>query len=518
MWVLLQLRGSAQGAAAGSYVHSARPKGVAPSLLRSRALRHLLLLLLAASITANMTTLTTLSASHALLSSRSAQSAPRSLRSHTKSTLCVQSSRGSACAPNTRILGCENTCLLVATTTSQRSRHLHALTGTLAALLTRHSWVRAALNLYDGDLETVRRLRYRVHPRIKISTVPGFKPLFWKRVLTPYVLKQYSHLFLFDDDMRIHPDEFQLLTLLRLYEQTNVSILSPAPYGPGRGLYPFAGGRCGRTRPCLDSCNFNRDNFRLERMDENCAVCLQPVVEVKAPMFSSAAWAIVHRQMLAKLPDVALAGDAVDMYWCGLLERFHRGVTDHVQRVIKFNASRLGQACAYSYVTPMRHDDHKSLEVTDLAQSGGSSQSQGQNASRYSPRKATAEIDKLFRQERGNGSLTAIYNWAMPSWRPKQTQLFSEENGPVGCWTMDRVASSMSNWSAYEQAIARQVATSALAASALAASASMVKGHAVRKSGMSGRRHELVWMAPSSESSARTRAARIPKGPRERGK
>ena len=52
-----------------------------------------------------------------------------------------------------------------------------------------------------------------------------------------------THFFLVDADMDIRPSAFDLVTLLRLGEATNVSILSPAPYGGGNGFYQYQGGQ-----------------------------------------------------------------------------------------------------------------------------------------------------------------------------------------------------------------------------------------------------------------------------------
>ena len=97
---------------------------------------------------------------------------------------------------------------------------------------------------------------------------------------------------------------------MRLMHVTNVSVLGPAPYqeGGGRaGLYPFTHKRCEqkscrcRPRPAL-----------------NCAVCRTAWVEVKAPLFASAAWAAVHNLLLRHMPDDALTGDGhIDGVWCG---------------------------------------------------------------------------------------------------------------------------------------------------------------------------------------------------------
>ena len=136
-------------------------------------------------------------------------------------------------------------CLLEATTRNSTSRYLLKLASSLDALLSAHPWVWAALNFCDG----ARSADALLHSHVATFAVPGFKSRFWKQALSPQVLAAFTHVFLFDEDMRIHPSEFQLVTFVRIYEQTNVSILAPSPYrlnSTEGGLYRLhALKRCG---------------------------------------------------------------------------------------------------------------------------------------------------------------------------------------------------------------------------------------------------------------------------------
>ena len=64
-----------------------------------------------------------------------------------------------------------------------------------------------------------------------------FKTLFWKQVLTPSLASSFTHLFLYDSDLQIHPEHWSLRRTLRLMRATGVHIMQPAPWGPGNGLH-----------------------------------------------------------------------------------------------------------------------------------------------------------------------------------------------------------------------------------------------------------------------------------------
>ena len=149
------------------------------------------------------------------------------------------------CTRVSGILSASDVCLLAATTVNSTSSYLPKLASSLDALLSAHPWVRAALNFYDG----ARSADVLLHSHVATFAVPGFKSRFWKQALSPQVLAAFTHVFLFDEDMRIHPSEFQLVTFVRIYEQTNVSILAPSPYrlnSTEGGLYRLhALKRCG---------------------------------------------------------------------------------------------------------------------------------------------------------------------------------------------------------------------------------------------------------------------------------
>ena len=126
------------------------------------------------------------------------------------------------CTPTASVLANGSLCLLLATSTSHVSSHFAALNASLTQLVERHEWTRVALNLYlRGADKSLASLA--LHPHVTAYAVAGFKSLFWKRVLTPRAVAAFTHVFLFDDDMRVAPGEFQLVALLRLQERLSAT-------------------------------------------------------------------------------------------------------------------------------------------------------------------------------------------------------------------------------------------------------------------------------------------------------
>ena len=240
-------------------------------------------------------------------------------------------------------------CVLIATAVDSRSPRTPKLLELSRALCTTHGWFRVLINLYDAN--ATRPEPQALHPCVSITILRGFKPLMWKHVLTPNNVPDgaYSHVWLLDSDMNVHPEHFDAITFLRLAEATNVSIFSPAVYGSGSGRKHMAGylsGRCFKSGKCERNCI--QDPVRM------CAVCREPSAEVKAPLFKGIAWSRLHSRLWNKMPDKLLKTDVwVDLYWCSILDHIDHGCNPTDQSASCHPST--GAACAYSYVTPMEH-------------------------------------------------------------------------------------------------------------------------------------------------------------------
>jgi len=306
------------------------------------------------------------------------------------------------------VLFARSACVLVASAAALSESHPIRLA--LGEVCHEHPWVRGILNFFDGPAPAkVQRLSTHLHPAIAVSSVPGFKTLFWKRIVTTKATRQYSHVFLIDSDMGVRPHEFQLVQFLRLAEATNVSIMGASPYGP-QMLYAN-GTRCpGKVRACEELC-FPNPTVR-------CPVCRQPVVEVKMPLFTATAWAVVHDRVLSTAADSSLVADTkLDLTWCDMVNHYVHGCDP---RAGTNCIERVGAACAYSYSTPIWHYNAKAIHR--FMQAG---------AQQSGPKRPVFHSATFVKHLQSIG-MTKYEK--MPTWRPPRTLLKTH-----ACWSVDQL-------------------------------------------------------------------------------
>jgi hypothetical protein len=172
------------------------------------------------------------------------------------------------------------------------------------------------------------------------------RTVFWREVLTSAFVRPFTHIFVFDSDMDARPAAFDLVNLIRIQGAVGVSIISPAPYGPGSGMFNIGAHPDATLRPAC----------REGLPERTCAVCRHPTVEVKAPLFTAAAWRLIHGRIFAAAPDFALvAASGIDNAWCGLAAHVLHNCTwpRALDRADKRLPDCIGISCAYSYATPM---------------------------------------------------------------------------------------------------------------------------------------------------------------------
>ena len=194
----------------------------------------------------------------------------------------------------------------------------------------------------------------------------------------------------------------------------------------------------------------------MQDAQENCAVCLTATVEMKAPLFSTEAWAWVHSRVLSRVRDKFLVGPGIDIVWCRVLEHYQRGCDPRNMLPFKPGGclSWLGGACAMTYVTPMIDDNHMTL-AKDFGRD--TCRHPRLNAS-SSMAKVSVENRKIFRDFRSkclaaqSSKNRTVYNearakqglregkawdyFAMPSWRVARTLFDRRINGGApGCWS-----------------------------------------------------------------------------------
>jgi hypothetical protein len=334
--------------------------------------------------------------------------------------------------------------VLVATSIASRDAWLPFHVEQLLALVRlgedhgpRGGWVHTLLNLFDEEPVGANSLR-KLHRSLNVTTISGFKTRFWKAALSARAAAAYSHVWLADSDLVLHPAHFALSTLLRVMARTGALLVQPAVWGPGAGLHnawPDAHGRTAAERQAFEVCDRSADEaeqtravaelraawdglsasveparWPLHASEGACAACRTAVVEVKAPLFTSAAWQAVAA-LLARLPEQELLCDSgLDLVWCALVEHLV-GTGCDCYRCSALNISRgggaCGASCVVSYATPIRHLDARSL---------------GEPASTFRPNCLRSLSRALGRQQR-------LYQ-LMPTWRPRRSLLRSQP-----CWS-----------------------------------------------------------------------------------
>ena len=89
--------------------------------------------------------------------------------------------------------------LLLASAVSQR--HLGRVVQAVKETCETHAWVRALLNVFDASQSMPLPL---LPPCATIATVPGFKLLWWTRLLGPSATAGFTHVWIVDSDMDFH--------------------------------------------------------------------------------------------------------------------------------------------------------------------------------------------------------------------------------------------------------------------------------------------------------------------------
>ena len=327
------------------------------------------------------------------------------------------------CAGDASVLPGSDVCLLAATATSRP--HAPRVRTALAELCNAHGkWVRTALNYFDGSEASTDSVTY-VSCLHSTTFVPGFKTRYWRDILIPTFMRPFSHVLLFDSDMEVSPQHFDLIGLLRFGTAANVSIISPAPIGAGAGMFNLGAHPDSSLRR---ACVGGRAEPPYPKPEEQCAVCRQGTVEVKAPLFTAAAWGVVHKRIFADAPDyVLVAAEGIDNVWCGLVaHELHSCTWPRVKNPKNTMLPNcVGISCAYSYATPMRHLDDKVIQSA-ICQNG--------------TRAFNPYAMGTYMRRAGH----SVFN-VFPSWRPRGSLLDPWKPGPPGrpCWTVEQLKANL---------------------------------------------------------------------------
>jgi hypothetical protein len=319
--------------------------------------------------------------------------------------------------------------LLLASGVSQRN--LGRVTQAVVETCETHTWVRALINVLDASQSMPFPL---LPPCATIATVPGLKLLWWARLLGPSATAGFTHVWIVDSDMDFRPSQFALETFVRLQVATNTSLMGPSPFGPGAGLYNLNGPRCPSSRRC-EHCN--------TEPNVTCPVCREAWTEVKAPLFTRAAWAVIHAALLSRMPEhVLAAGDGhIDSVWCGLLDHALYDcalpwMRSRIDKNARVDPSCRGVACAYSFVTPIRHlDTHEIDGVYEALHHDATRENKTaiREARQHRKRDSTLGLRWMLATHPAWPGMHAgarLTDWQMfPTWRPRGTLLSTQP-----CW------------------------------------------------------------------------------------
>ena len=161
------------------------------------------------------------------------------------------------------------------------------------------------VNFFDaGALDpaaTSRRLLGgQAHARVVAVQVPGMKTLFWKRSITPALLRsrRVQLLWLVDSDISSHPSSFPLGVLAGILATTRATLLQPSIRAAVHGT-PHA-------------------FLRVRQAHMSCVATTAGFVELQTPLFAPEAWAAFHERVLARVADADLADSdyGIDITWC----------------------------------------------------------------------------------------------------------------------------------------------------------------------------------------------------------
>ena len=146
-----------------------------------------------------------------------------------------------------------------------------------------------------------------------LTFVRGYKLAFWQREVTPAAVAHGKHdvVWLFDNDMEA--ESFDVEESARLLLASNASLAQP--------LVSLSIARQMSGLSQLSGEDFKQLSAANPLTPAGCKAQSVPFVEIQTPMVTAAAWATVHKLILAGLPSwLTLSSDhGVGVTWCPLL-------------------------------------------------------------------------------------------------------------------------------------------------------------------------------------------------------
>ena len=181
-----------------------------------------------------------------------------------------------------------------------------SLVNSAAQLCDLYPQVHFIVNLFDAervDAAALVRLNSGNHSRVEGVWVHGMKTLFWKRTLTPELIRRYGVevVFLVDSDIAMHPSVYPLGQLVGVMAATRATLLQPSIRAYVHGTY--------------------HTFLRVRNAHMSCLATTAQFVELQTPLFTGEGWTAFHTEMLSAIEDEHL-GDSdygIDITWCAMM-------------------------------------------------------------------------------------------------------------------------------------------------------------------------------------------------------
>jgi hypothetical protein len=183
-----------------------------------------------------------------------------------------------------------------------------------AAMCQVHPQLHFIVNFYDSDptpfdADALVRQHSRNSSCVEGTHVAGMKTVFWKRVITPDLLRarNVELVWLVDSDIAIHPSAFPLGTLAGVLESTNATLLQPSIRALVHGTY--------------------HSFLRVKNAHMSCVATSAQFVELQCPVFAAEAWSAYHSRVLSHIADKDLAESdyGIDISWCAAVREAFPG-------------------------------------------------------------------------------------------------------------------------------------------------------------------------------------------------
>ena len=184
---------------------------------------------------------------------------------------------------------------LAATSVHSHDPNMPQIVRNAASMCTHYPRLSFIVNFFDKrPLNTAALLRQHADGHAAVEGVqnPGMKTFFWKRTLTPSLIRSrsISILWLVDSDISTHPTAFALGNLVAVLEETRATLIQPS------------------IRAHVHGTHHSFLRLRLSHM--SCIATTARFVELQSPLFAADAWNAFHETVPSASPSASASASA----------------------------------------------------------------------------------------------------------------------------------------------------------------------------------------------------------------